>query len=224
MPRSLIYLAISCVLCFNFSNVPANSQATNLRTKTQFIEGKHFKRIHVSGLEKLPQNKVEVMHFFSLGCPWCAHLDPALTEWAQYLPPFVAFRRVHVTFDSVSGRKAAKIFYTAQALKLTPVINSKLFELIQSKAVLNETTLAKFFSNYAINKEKFLATFHFSTRLNTLLLRDESVMRHYCVVTIPAIVVNRQYQVDLAMASGDVSQFLDIVNYLIHRSKQLLLE
>jgi protein-disulfide isomerase len=64
----------------------------------QLVEGKNYDRI------KNPQptesgNKIEVIEFFSYGCPHCAELEPFLETWLAKLPPDVAFRRVPVMFQ-----------------------------------------------------------------------------------------------------------------------------
>lgn len=42
--------------------------------------------------------KIEVMEFFSYGCPHCADLHPLLKAWAKQLPADVVLRRVPVSF------------------------------------------------------------------------------------------------------------------------------
>ena len=64
----------------------------------EFQEGKQYIRL------KNPQpvesgNKIEVLEFFSYGCPHCADLEPILENWLKTLPPDVQFRRVPVLFQ-----------------------------------------------------------------------------------------------------------------------------
>ena len=87
-------------------------------------EGKNYFRL------KSPQpvetgKKIEVLEFFSYGCPHCADLDPELQAWQKTLPADVSFRRVPVMFqDRWIG--LAKVFFTLEALgaddRLTPEV------------------------------------------------------------------------------------------------------
>ena len=59
------------------------------------VEGKDYVRL------KNPQptetgKKIEVIEFFSYGCPHCNDLEPILDAWLAKLPPDVQFRRVPV--------------------------------------------------------------------------------------------------------------------------------
>ncbi|MGE5668772.1 MAG: thiol:disulfide interchange protein DsbA/DsbL, partial [Betaproteobacteria bacterium] len=61
------------------------------------VEGKNYVRL------ANPQpvdtgKKIEVIEFFSYGCPHCAALEPYLDAWRAKLPADVTFRRVPVLF------------------------------------------------------------------------------------------------------------------------------
>jgi thiol:disulfide interchange protein DsbA len=52
--------------------------------------------------------KVEVLEFFSYGCPHCADFNPLVTAWAAKLPADVVFKKVPITFgrgawESIAG-------------------------------------------------------------------------------------------------------------------------
>ena len=59
--------------------------------------------------------KIEVIEFFSYGCPHCGALEPALQGWLKTLPADVQFRRVPVMFQE-RWTPLAKIYYTLEAL------------------------------------------------------------------------------------------------------------
>jgi protein dithiol oxidoreductase (disulfide-forming) len=64
-------------------------------------EGKNFDAL-VPPQPTSRHDKIEVIEFFSYGCPHCAHFSPLLNAWVAKLPPDVLFRRVPVGF----GREA----------------------------------------------------------------------------------------------------------------------
>ena len=64
----------------------------------QLAEGKEYQRL------KAPQTvesgaKIEVIEFFSYGCPHCRDLEEFLGPWAKKMPADVAFKRVPVAFQ-----------------------------------------------------------------------------------------------------------------------------
>ena len=61
------------------------------------VEGQNYLRL------KNPQpvdsgSKIEVLYFFSLGCPHCRDFDPELQKWKRTLGTDVEFKRVPVDF------------------------------------------------------------------------------------------------------------------------------
>ena len=82
--------------------------------RAELVEGKNYARIaNPQPVES--GKKIEVIEFFSYGCPHCAALEPYLDTWLEKLPPDVAFRRVPVMFQQ-RWVPLAKIYYTLDAL------------------------------------------------------------------------------------------------------------
>ena len=64
----------------------------------QLVEGKNYTRLK-SPVPVETGQKIEVIEFFSYGCPHCAELEPHIDAWLAKLPPDVQFRRVPVFFQ-----------------------------------------------------------------------------------------------------------------------------
>ncbi|HZR70224.1 MAG TPA: hypothetical protein VFB01_14380, partial [Burkholderiales bacterium] len=64
----------------------------------QLQEGRQYVRLK-NPVPVESGNKIEVIEFFSYGCPHCADLEPILEQWLKTLPPDVQFRRVPVLFQ-----------------------------------------------------------------------------------------------------------------------------
>jgi thiol-disulfide isomerase/thioredoxin len=71
--------------------------------------------------------KIEVIEFFSYGCPHCADLEPHLQAWLKRLPADVQVRRVPVAFQP-AWENLARVYYTLELMgedaKLTPDVFS----------------------------------------------------------------------------------------------------
>jgi thiol:disulfide interchange protein DsbA len=99
----------------------------------QLVEGKNYDRI------KNPQptesgNKIEVIEFFSYGCPHCAELEPFLETWLAKLPPDVAFRRVPVMFQD-RWIPLAKIYYTLDSMGEERKLSPEVFRAIHGQGL-----------------------------------------------------------------------------------------
>lgn len=205
MKKKLLF-AITCVALISSSFA------------AQFVEGKDYQVIHPKNLPET--NGIEVVEFFSLSCPWCFQFEPAVEHWQSNLPKDVSFKRVHVTFES-NGVNLAKAYYTARALKLTPKINLTLFQLVQKEhSKLDEKTLGDLFEKHGVDRKNFESSFRFSTGLNTLIIRGESLMENYDIMAVPSMVVAGKYKTDSGMAQGDAARFVNIVKFLVSKARK----
>ena len=91
-------------------------------TAQMLVEGQHYTRI------KNPQpvgsgKKIEVLEFFSYGCPHCRDLDPELVAWQKTIPADVEFRRVPVDYGREQWAVLAKAYYTYSSFGVTSKFN-----------------------------------------------------------------------------------------------------
>ena len=96
-------------------------------------EGKEYLRL------KNPQpvesgKKIEVIEFFSYGCPHCADLEPILQPWIKALPADVQFRRIPVMYQE-RWIPLARIYYTLEALGEEKRLSPEVFSALHSRGV-----------------------------------------------------------------------------------------
>jgi len=156
------------------------------------VEGKDYVRL------KNPQpvetgKKIEVIEFFSYGCPHCSDLEPILQAWMQKLPPDVQFRRVPVMFQQ-RWEALAKIYYTLDAMGDETRLSPEVFKavhvngvpLYQDKAFfdwaasqgLDRTRVAEIYGSFAV-----------SSKFN----RAKALAQAYNIQSVPTIVVDGKY-------------------------------
>lgn len=78
------------------------------------VEGRNFARL------KNPQpvesgKNIEVIEFFSYGCPHCGDLEPSIQSWLKTKPADVQFRRVPVMFQQ-RWENLARVYFTLEAM------------------------------------------------------------------------------------------------------------
>jgi thiol:disulfide interchange protein DsbA len=156
------------------------------------VEGKDYVRL------RNPQpvetgKKIEVIEFFSYGCPHCKDLEPILQAWVQKLPADVQFRRVPVMFQQ-RWEALAKIYYTLDAMgdeaRLSPEVFKALhvngLPLYQDKAFfdwaashgLDRTRVAEVYGSFAV-----------SSKFN----RAKALAQTYNIQSVPTMIVDGKY-------------------------------
>src|SRR5476651_1716156 len=92
------------------------------------VEGKQYTRLkNVQPAEK--GKKIEVIEFFSYGCPHCNDLEPFLQSWAKTAPADVQFVRVPVMFQD-RWKALAKVYYTLDAMGESLRLSPEVFKAI----------------------------------------------------------------------------------------------
>jgi protein dithiol oxidoreductase (disulfide-forming) len=159
--------------------------------RAELIEGKNYARI-ANPQPVETGKKIEVIEFFSYGCPHCAALEPFLDKWLEKLPPDVAFRRVPVMFQQ-RWVPLAKIYYTLDALgdaKLSPEV----FKAIhQTGTPLWDT---KAFLDWAVSKgldRKKVEDVFTSFAIDGKMKRAMQLAQEYQTQAVPTVVVDGKF-------------------------------
>src|SRR6188508_1958804 len=96
----------------------------------QPAEGREYVRLK-SPVPVESGKKIEVIEFFSYGCPHCSDLEPYLQNWFKTAPADVQFRRVPVMFQE-RWKVLAKIYYTLDALGEEARLSPDVFKAIHA--------------------------------------------------------------------------------------------
>jgi protein dithiol oxidoreductase (disulfide-forming) len=121
------------------------------------VEGKDFVRLPAPAPVAAPAGKIEVVEFFSYGCPHCYSFEPLLEPWVKKLPADVAFRRVPAAFNA-SWEGLAKIFYALEASDQLEAMHKRVFAAIhvQRQKLDKESDIAAFVKSAGGDDAKFL--------------------------------------------------------------------
>ena len=155
-------------------------------------EGKEYLRL------KVPQpvesgKKIEVIEFFSYGCPHCGDLEPSLQGWLKTLPADVQFRRVPVMFQE-RWIPLAKIYYTLEALgeeaRLTPAV----FTAVHAKglSLWQDKTFFDWAASQGIDRKKVEDMYN-SFGMGGKVNRARLAAQTYQVQSVPLIIVDGKF-------------------------------
>ena len=158
----------------------------------QLEEGKQFIRL------KNPQPtetgaKIDVIEFFSYGCPHCAHLEPELQRWFKNMPPDVQFRRVPVLFQP-AWELLARDYYTLDGLGVEQKLSPDMFKAIHDQNV--NLSKANVFFEWAGKQgldpkkvEEMYNSFAIVSKVN----RAKQLAAAYKVEGVPYVVVDGKF-------------------------------
>jgi thiol:disulfide interchange protein DsbA len=155
-------------------------------------EGKQFLRL------KNPQpvesgKKIEVIEFFSYGCPHCGDLEPVLQGWLKTLPADVQFRRVPVMFQE-RWIPYAKIYYTLDALGVETRLSPAVFSTIHGRgATLWQD---KAFFDWAAGQgleRKAVEEMYGSFAIAGKVKRAQLAAQAYGVQSVPLVIVDGKF-------------------------------
>jgi len=184
-----------------------------------YVEGKDFVTLG-SPRQVSPGDKIEVIEFFSYGCPHCAHFEPVLDEWLQSgKPENVEFRRVPVAWNK--GFEAfARVYYAAQMLDAPDEAGVAVFHLLHEEKPpqLTLENIADLYAKFGIDRNKFMENFA-SEAVTAKVAQAQQLTRRFRVAAVPTLVVDGAYQVP-SPAGGDFKRMLDVADYLAGKSAE----
>jgi len=158
-------------------------------------------------------DKIEVIEFFSYGCPHCFHLQPLLKQWEKTeLPDNAVLVRVPVSFGRREWGQLVRAFYTLEATGDLERLDDKLFDAIheQHQQLFNLDSLAAWAAQNGIDANKFRATFN-SPEITAKATRAEQLSRDYKINGVPTLTVAGKYKA----LGKDYSDMLRITGELI---------
>jgi len=158
-------------------------------------------------------SKIEVIEFFSYGCPHCAEFNPMIHAWSAKLPQDVAFKKVPITFSRPAWANVAKLYYALETTGDLEKLDEAVFKAIHDQRVnlFDPKTAEEWVAKQGADGKKFGEAFA-SFGVNSKLARAEQIARTYKVEGVPMVVVDGRYVV-----KGDT--FKDVL-----RNADLLIE
>ena len=156
------------------------------------VEGKDYVRL------KNPQpvetgKKIEVIEFFSYGCPHCNDLEPILDAWVAKLPPDVQFRRVPVMFQQ-RWEALARIYYTLDAMGDEPRLSPEVFKAIHSAnlPLYQDKAFFDWAATHGLDPKKVAEVYN-SFAVSSKFNRAKAVAQAYNIQSVPTMVIDGKF-------------------------------
>ena len=183
----------------------------------QLVEGKNYARI-ANPQPVETGRKIEVIEFFSYGCPHCAELEPHLDAWLAKAPQDVAFRRVPVMFQQ-RWVPLAKIYYTLDALGVESKLSPEVFRAIHGSNVALWDT-PKFYdwaATKGVDRKKVEEVFT-SFAIDGRMKRAMQLAQQYTIQSVPTVIVDGKF-VTSSDRVGTHAQLPGAIEELVNKAR-----
>lgn len=164
--------------------------------------------------------KIEVLEFFSYGCPHCREMHPHIATWAARLSRDVAVRHVPVSFGRAAWASLVRLYYTLDAEGLLARFDQAVFDAIHQRRVnlFTDKAIFDWVGAQGVDTDKFRATFS-SFGIGSKLARAEALTANYKVDAVPRLVVAGRFNV-LGKNTKNAGELLAIADALIDKARR----
>lgn len=162
----------------------------------ELVEGTDYRTLEPAQHTDVPAGKIEVLEFFSYGCPHCFEFYPLITAWEAKLPKDVVFKRVATGMGRLAWTNLAKAYYTLESTGDLNRLDAQIFHAIHEEHVplFDEKAISEWAAKHGVDQKKFTTAFD-SFGVNTKLNQAEQMVENYKVDGVPAIAVGGKYVV-----------------------------
>ncbi|MCL2523109.1 MAG: thiol:disulfide interchange protein DsbA/DsbL [Betaproteobacteria bacterium] len=153
--------------------------------------------------------KIEVLEFFSYGCPHCADLHPLLSAWTAKQGPDVVVKKVPVTFGRAVWANIAKLHYALEITGDLTRLDGEVFRALHTKRenLFEERAIMTWVGKNGVDQKKFAEAFN-SFGVNSMVRRGDQLSQAYKIEGVPALTIDGKYLVggqhfDEVLANAD---------------------
>ena len=182
------------------------------------VEGEDWRAITPPQPTDAP-GKIEVLEFFSYGCPHCGSLNPLLKQWKSTLPEDVVLRRVPITFGRQAWANLARLFYALESLEALDRLDQAVFTALHEQRVklYTEPAILEWLGDKEIDIQSFKDAFN-SFDVQTKVGRSDYLAGRYQIDAVPTLAVAGRYVV-LGHKTKGMPDLLAIADQLIDRAR-----
>ena len=201
-----------------FATLVSSFAVSGLSLAAEPQAGRDFKPVS----PPLPSSKgkIEVIEFFSYGCPHCSDFHPFINQWAARLPKDVSLRRVPVSFNRPEWARLARIYYALEATGDLATLDAAVFTAIHAQRVAFRTDEAviAWAAGKGADSKKFgdaLASFSMQSKVQ----RGDQEAAAARISGVPALVVDGKFLINNE-AAGNFEELLKLTDAVIAKARR----
>jgi thiol:disulfide interchange protein DsbA len=167
----------------------------SIPVQAEVVAGRDYSVLPVAQRGDSP-GKIEVVEFFSYGCPHCYTLHPLIVKWAAKLPSDVVFRRVAVGFGRPDWISLGRAFYAFEATGDLARVDDAIFDAVhaQRRPLSDRRSIAQWLEGRGVKVDEFIAAFD-SFGVSARMTRSDQMVIRYQVDAVPRVVVDGRFVV-----------------------------
>jgi thiol:disulfide interchange protein DsbA len=158
------------------------------------VEGTDYRTLDPPQHSDSPPGKIEVLEFFSWGCPHCNEFNPLITKWAENAPKDIVFKHVATGMGRTAWTNLAKAYYALESLGAADRLNAPMFHAIheEHQPLFDEGAITAWVGKHGVDEAKFRTAFD-SFGVNTRLNQAEQMVENYKIEGVPSLAVGGKY-------------------------------
>ena len=182
------------------------------------VEGRDYVRL-IPPAAVPAGGKIDVIEFFSYGCPHCYTFEPMLEAWVKKLPADVAFRRVPAAFNA-PFEGYAKLYYALEAMGLMETMHKRVFAAIhvQRQRLDKDADLAALVQSAGGDGAKFVDAYK-SFGVATKVRQGKQLAEAYKIDGVPTLGIHGRWFTSGSLAGGH-DRALAVADQLIARARK----
>ncbi|WP_201209245.1 thiol:disulfide interchange protein DsbA/DsbL [Rhodocyclus purpureus] len=161
--------------------------------------------------------KIEVLEFFSYGCPHCKDLNPLLDKWIANQRADVVVQRVPVSFGRPQWANLSKLFYALEATGDLSRLDGAIFAALHDKGLrlYDERSIKEWVAAQGVDAKKFADAFS-SFGVASKVRRADQMVQSYRIDGVPALTVEGRYRV---VTQGNLESLLTQTDRIIAKAR-----
>lgn len=140
--------------------------------------------------------KLEVLEFFSYGCPHCNEFHPLIGKWAASLPSDVVLKRVPISFGRPQWASLSRLYYALEATGDLARLDGGVFQAIHKAGVklYDDKSIIEWVGAQGVDGKRFSDAYN-SFGVVSKAKRADQLAQLYKIQGVPAMAVNGKYLV-----------------------------
>ena len=140
--------------------------------------------------------KIEVIEFFSYGCPHCNEFHPTVSRWSASLPADVTFKRVPVSFGRPQWASLARLYYALETTGDLSRLDGAVFDALHKTGskLYDDKSITEWVAAQGVDAKKFSDAYN-SFGVVSKARRADQMSQAYKIQGVPAMAVDGKYLV-----------------------------
>ncbi len=199
------------------TTAPSKERSISSTQEEEYKEGTHYTK--VGEILYHPMEKVDIIEFFSYGCPHCFHIEPVMRHWLETSATYTSFVRMPAYWNPFF-ELMAQAYYTAEILKAEDKIHEPLFKAIHElkQNLQTRNSVKAFFVAQGVTEADFEKTFD-SFAVNQKMKMAADQFKKYKLKSVPSFVVGGVYATSITQA-GSPEALTKVLNHLAKKLHQ----